>query len=254
VIGAIVSTFTLVLVLAPAPAVSGAARAPVSLTAVPARVSLAGTAQAAIRVTNAGTRRVLVDVARAGFALDLRGRPRIVRRRDRRSAARWLAFRPARLMLPPQSSASLTIASKVPRRAEPGDHDAVLLLSTAPVGRGRVAVRVRMGVVVVVRVPGRVVRRLELRGLRVGRRRRTLELLVANRGNVTESLHGARLVLSSSGRARTLVAGRRDVRPRTRGIVEFRLPRGTHGRVAARVVVPGEPGRSALRRTYRIRV
>jgi hypothetical protein len=248
----------LVVALAPASAGASAARAPVALTAAPARISLAGSTRAAVRVTNSGTRRVVVDVSRAGFALDLRGRPRIVPRRGGRSAAGWLTLRPSRFGLGPRASVSLAVASRVPRRAEPGDHDALVLLSTRPLGRGRVAVRVRMGVVVVVRVPGSVVRRLQLRRLRVVRgRRRALELLVANRGNVTESLEGARAVVSltrSGRRVATLVASRRDVRPRTRGIVEFRFRGHARGRMTVRVVIPGEPGRSALRRTYRIRL
>jgi len=243
---------------APAPAGAGAARAPVALTAAPARVSLAGSTLAAVRVTNSGTKPVVVDASRAGFVLDLRGRPAIAGSRGARSAARWLALRPSRFTLEPRATASLVVAATVPRRAEPGDHDALVVLSTRPVGTGRVAVRVRMGIVVVVRVPGKVVRRLELLGLRVERHRpRALALLIANRGNVTESLAGVRAVVSLRRRGRpvaALVGSRRDLRPRTRGIVEFRLQRQARGVVTIRVVVPGEAGRRTLRRTFRIRL
>lgn len=255
--GALVHAAAVALALAPAN--TGAARAPVRLTAAPARVMLAGGSRASVRVSNFGTKRVLVDVSRAGFALDLRGRPEIVRNGGARSARAWLTFRPAHFVLGPQASAALVVSSTLPRHAEPGDHDALVLLTTHAVGAARVAVRLRMGVVVVIRAPGKVVRLVDLRGARVtgARRRRRLELVVANRGNVTESLRHPRAVLSfrRSGRwAATLASNSRDLRPQTSGLVEFRLPAKLHGVMTARIVVPGDAGRSALRRTYRLRL
>jgi hypothetical protein len=250
---------SVMLALVPASAGAGAARPPVVLRAAPARLDLAGSTRALISVTNSGTKRVLVDVSRAGFALDLRGRPRIVRRSDPRSASRWLMVRPTHFTLAPRSTASLAVTSKLPPRAEPGDHDALVLLSTRPLRNARLAVRLRMGLVVVVRAPGRIARRLELRRLRVIRRGRgrALELMVANRGNVTESLVRAVAVVSSARSGRrvaTLVAGSRDLRPRTRGVVEFRFRGHPHGVMLAHVVIYAEPGQRALRRTYRIRL
>jgi CelD/BcsL family acetyltransferase involved in cellulose biosynthesis len=120
-------------------------------------------------------------------------------------------------------------------------------------------VRVRLGIVVVVRAPGTVVRQLELAGLRVARHggRRVLELRVANHGNVTETLPRARVTLSrarTQRRLATLLAARRDVRPHTRGILELRLRRRLRGAVSARVVIPAVPGRRPIRRTYAIRL
>jgi hypothetical protein len=249
-----------VVVLALASAGAGAAtRPPVALTAAPGRVVLAGSTRTTVRVTNEGTKRVLVDVRRAGFALDLRGRPRIVRNGGARSATRWLTLHPTRFALGPRGSVSLVVASRLPRRAEPGDHDALVLLATRPLGNSRLAVRLRLGVVVVVRAPGRVVRRLELRGLRVARhgRRRALQLSVANRGNVTESLERARAVVSlahSRRRVTTLVANDRELRPRTSGILEFAYRGRRHGLMNVRVVVRAGPGRPVLRGRYRIRM
>jgi hypothetical protein len=259
VIDSAVRTAVLVLVpaLAAAPAGAGPTRKPVALAAVPARVFLIGTTRAAVRVTNAGTQRVVVDVSKAGFGLTLRGRPRIVRGRGVRSAAAWLKLRPARLALPARASASLLVSAKVPRAAEPGDHDALVLLTTRPSAGGRVAVRVRLGVIVVVRAPGKVVRRLELGGLRVARRRgrRLLELRVANRGNVTEMLPRVGVTISRARRRlAALVAQRRALRPHTQGILEFRLPQLRVRAVSARVVIPAGPGRGAIRRTYAIRL
>lgn len=246
------------LALASGPADAGAARKPVALMAAPARVVLAGTTDAAVRVANSGTRPVVVDVSRAGFALTLRGRPRIVRR-GARSAASWLKLRPTHLVLPARTSAPLLVSASVPRKAEPGDHDALVLLTTRPSTGARVAVRVRLGVVVVVRVPGTVVRRLELRRLWVARRggRRLLELRVANRGNVTETIARVRVTVSrprTGQRLASLGAARREVRPHSQGILEFRLRRRTLGAVRARVVIPAGPGRRAIRRTYWLRL
>jgi hypothetical protein len=244
--------------LAPASG-AGAAPRPVVLTAAPARVTLAGSAHTTVRVTNSGTKRVRVDVSRAGFALDLRGRPRVVRNGGSRSAARWLTFRPKRFALAPHASVSLAVAAKLPWRAEPGDHDALVVLTTRPVERAGVGVRLRVGVVVVVRAPGAVVRRLELRGLRVARRGagRALQLVVANRGNVTESIDRARATLAptrTGGRPTVVVASSRDLRPRTRGILEFHLGVRRRGWMTIRVGIPAADGRGALTRSYRLRL
>ncbi len=238
---------------------AGAVRKPVALTAAPARVELTGSGRVAVRVTNSGSKPVVVDASRAGFALSLRGRPRIVKTNGPRSAAPWLRVQPTRFALPARTSATLVVSAKLPRNAEPGDHDALVLLTARPVAGAGVAVRVRLGVLVAVRAPGTVIRHLELGGLRAARRggSRRLELRVANRGNVTETVHGARVTVwrpQTGRRLATAVARRRDLRPRTQGIIEFRFRDPLRGAVKARVVVPAAPGRSALRRTYRIRL
>jgi hypothetical protein len=225
----------------------------VALTAVPAHVALAGSARTSVRVASSGKRPVVVDVSRAGFALDVRGRPRLVRGGASRSAARWLTFRPRRFVLRPHAATAIAVVARVPRRAEPGDHDALLILRARPLATARVAVRFRMGIVVVVRAPGKVVRRLELRRLSVVRGH-ALAVVVANRGNVTESLTHARAIVSlarSGRRVATLVADTRELRPRTVGVLEFRrwrrLPRAA---LAARIVIPPESGRGVVRRDY----
>src|SRR5581483_7218892 len=158
--------------LALVPAAAGASAPPpppIALTAAPAHVLIEGSGEAAVRVANYGATPLVVDVARAGFALDVRGRPRVVTRGDRRTAVGWIAVRPRSLALRPGEARPLTVAAALPPRAEPGDHDALLLLTTRPRRRGGVAVRMRVGIVVVVRAPGRIVHRLELRALRLVR-------------------------------------------------------------------------------------
>ena len=247
--------------LALVPAAAGAGKRPeaLGLTAAPARIVFHGNGAARVRLRNPGRKAVAVEVASAGLALDLRGRPRIVRRRGPRSASGWLRLRPARIRLAPHATGTLLVSATVPRRAEPGDHDALVLLSARPLARARVSVRLRLGVVVVVRAPGKVLRRVELRGLRVARRggKRALELVVVNSGNVTERLLRVRATLSrppSRARIVTVRASARELRPHTRGLIEFRLRTSANGAVTARVVVPAEPGRPVIRRTYRFRI
>jgi hypothetical protein len=249
----------LVPVLASASAGASTARRPVALAAAPARVVLTGSGRVAVRVTNSGSKPVVVDASRAGFGLSLHGRPRIVRAAGGRSAARWLKLEPTRFALPARTSASLVVSARVPRAAEPGDHDGLVLLTTRRVVGAGVGVRVRLGVLVIVRAPGNVVRRLELRGLRAVRRgsNRRLELTIVNRGNVTETLGGVRATVWQVGARRSLentVAARRDLRPHTRGVIDFRLRRLGRGGVTVRIVVPAASGRRAIRRTYELRL
>lgn len=244
-------------VLVPAAAGTSTTRPPVALTASPAHIALAGSGQSTIRVTNSGSGPVLVDVARAGFSLDLRGRPRISPSGGARAAGAWLTVRPRRLALGAGSSSVLTVTSRVPRRAEPGDHDALVLLTTRPQQGLGLPVRMRIGVVVVVRAPGRIVRRLELRDLRVRRaaRARLLELLVVNRGNVTEALGSTRVVVALYRQGRMhakLRPAAREVRPGTNGIVQFVYRGKLRGWVTARVRISA--GGVGVQRSFRIRL
>jgi hypothetical protein len=249
----------LALLLASASAGASRTRPPVALAATPAHVDLEGTARAAVSVRNSGSRSVVVDVSRAGFALDLRGRPKLVARNAvPRSAADWLSFRPRSLVLRPGTAGAVTIASKVPRGAEPGDHDALVLVTSRRQARDGLAVRMRMGIVVVVRAPGEIVHRLALRGLGVGhgsRSSRFLELGVSNRGNVTETLERAGSVLSlfrADRRVARLTAVPRDLRPGTSGVLQFRYRGRLVGPYVARVDLTTEAG--VYRRTFRLKL
>lgn len=243
-------------VLAPASAGAGTARPPASLSVSPARVTLLGTAQQVLRVRNPGSAALAVDVAPAGFALTLRGRPRIV---SGPHVAGWLTLRPRRLVVAPGATATLTVTSSVPPRAEPGDHPALVLLSSRGPA-GSVAVRMRLGILVDVRVPGAIVRHLVLRALHVRRdgRARLLELALANRGNVTELLQRGRVGVTLARGRRVLArlaAAPRELLPSSRGLAEIRYRGRLRGAFVARVLVgPAGPGGSVWRRTFRIRL
>jgi hypothetical protein len=104
-----------------------------------------------------------------------------------------------------------------------------------------VHVLLRVGVVVLVRVAGSVVHRLEPQALAVHRRgaSRLFSLRVANRGNVAELLRGSslELVLRRHGkRLATLHARLLDLLPHSAGIARFAYRGPVRGRVLATVV------------------
>jgi hypothetical protein len=236
---------------------AGAARPPLALSASPTRLAVGAGSWSTVRVTNAGRSSVVVDVAAAGLALDVRGRPRIA---ADEGAGRWLVLAPHRLALQAGRSASVTVSAVVPRAAEPGEHDALVLLRTRPRARAPVPIVMQVGVVVEVRVRGRVVRRLEIRGLRVVRRgrQRAIALTLRNRGNVSELLPRRRVqIVLRRGRRilATLLPSRRRILAHGVAVMTLRYSGGARGWVRAVVAVRRpRPGRAILRRTFRIRL
>jgi len=210
-----------------------------------------------ITVRNPGARPLRIDASAAGLALSLRGTPRIG---AGGRAASWLRIHPRHIRIAPRGTAVLSVAAAPPRRAEPGDHPAVLLLATRPSARAPVRVRLRVGVEVVLRVPGRIVRRLQPRGLVVRRsgRRRLLELHLVNRGDVSETLDGRRLrlLVVRGGRATAVLRPlRRELLPGARGICDFVYRGPIRGAVRVRLEVRGPSGgRVLLRRSFRVRL
>ena len=218
-----------------------------SLSVAPAHVSLAPGATQTIEVTNTGRAPVVVAASTAGYALDLRGRARIV---QRAGAASWVTLRPGRLVLPARSTVPLTIAAHRPPGARPGDHDALVLLTSLPRAVGALSVRMRIGVVVAVRVPGRLVVELDAVALRRARAG-LIELSLANRGDVVEQIVPARVGLVLRRRGKVLARlgpVARKLLPRTRGLAELHYPRRIRGLVTAVVEIGSQ------RRTFRLRL
>ena len=235
---------TLALVAAGAPNGTGRERPLASLSASPTRIALSGSSRASITLTNYGVTRAQVSVGRGSFTLDLHGRPAIGRP-GARSAQSWLTFRPSALSIAPGGRAELEIAARAPARARPGDHHALLLLVTRPSRVGGVGVRMRLGVRVAVRAPGKIVRRVAVRGLRVRRsgRVRSLDVTVENLGDLIETRVVA-VVLSARGRVERVHAELREVLPGTRAILTARYEGQLRGRVLGRVEVDGVARRS----------
>jgi hypothetical protein len=205
----------------------------------PLRLELAGASTASITVRNPGARPLIVTATRAGFARTLHGKPRI---EATRGAAGWLRARPRWLRLAPHATALFRLTAKPPARARPGDHPALVLLATRPPADKKVHVLLRVGVVVLVRVAGTIVHRLEPQALSVRRSgaSRLFSLRLANRGNVAERIGGARLelVLSRHGKPlATLRARLLDLLPHSAGIAQFSYRGAVRGPVLARILL-----------------
>ena len=243
-----------ILVTAAASIPGAAAGGGIGLSASPLRVTLQGAATAAVTVRNPGRRTLRVDVSQAGFTRSLRGKPRV---RPAGGAVAWLRFKPRRFRIAPGAKATLRVAAAPRRRAAPGDHPAVVLLTTRPLGVQRVRLRLRVGVIVVLHVRGRIVRRLDARSLTIRRvgARRMLELLLVNRGNVTERLGDDRLRLELLRRGRvfaTLWPRGRELLPRSAGLAEFAYRGGVRGDVLARLEM--RPVVGGQRRSFHVRL
>jgi hypothetical protein len=246
VIPALVLAGLTALVLAPAPFAEGAGanRPRVALSVSPARLVLATPGSRAIKVRNDGAEQVVVDATR--------------RTVGGQAAAKWVEIMPARVLLRSGASAILTLRAAPPRRAEPGDHHVLVLLTTRPLGGGRVHVQVRLGVRIRMVVPGRIVRRLTLGGLRVHKRHvaRFMFVSVANRGNVTVQLRDrvtASLVRRGQQLARLSPHAQRALRPGARTLLALRYGGRLRGPLTAVVQIRLGSG-SRVERRYRIRL
>jgi hypothetical protein len=238
----------LVLAAAAASIPGAAAGRGIGLSASPSRLTFRGASAAAITVRNPGRKALLVDVSRAGFARSLHGKPQV---RPAGRATRWLRLRPRRIRIRAGAEAVLHVRAAPPRGTAAGDHPALVLLATRPLGVKHVRVRLRVGVIVDLRVRGRVVRRLDATALTVRRRgaRRLLELRLVNKGNVTERLGGTRLRLALVRRGRTLATlrpRRRELLPHSAGIALFSYRGRLRGKVLARIELR-PPGRWRVR-------
>ena len=163
-----------------------------ALTASPSRIVLNGAAKATVHLI-APRGAAVVDVTLTPYVLDLRGRPRLD---GAQHAPGWVVARPSRLRVGAKG-ASVTLTSRPAPGTAPGDRPFALVLTTARTNQRGVAVRLRVGVFVLARVPGKVVRKLVIGPLKVRRpgRAPVLELTIRNSGNVAERLAPGRLVL-----------------------------------------------------------
>jgi hypothetical protein len=244
----------LVLAVAAASIPGAAAGRVIGLSASPLRLTLKGGSTRTVVVRNPGRRALLVDVSRAGLTRSLRGRPQV---RPARGAAHWLHFRPRRFRLAPLAKRTLHVAAAPPRRAAPGDHPELVLLATRPVGVKHVRVRLRVGLIVVLRVRGRIVRRLDARALTVRHdgALRLLELRLVNRGNLVERLggDGLRIALLRGGRSfATLRPRSQELLPHSAGLAEFAYRGPVRGATVAQVEL--RPPVRGRRRSFRVRL
>jgi hypothetical protein len=174
-----------------------------------------------------------------------------------RSARDWLSASPAKLQLGPGGRASVTISSRPARSATPGDHQALLLIATTPKasGPGGVAVRSQIGVGVIARIDGPIVRDVAVARPTLVRSgaKRAFRLRLTNRGNINERFARGqiRLELRRGGRVLArLTAGPHNVLPGTCR-ARHRLDPCSHraqgeGAAVTSPVPQAAPGRCAL--------
>lgn len=234
---------------------NGTAPAPLALSVSPTHLALGPGGRATIHVRAVSGGRLLLRTSVAGLTLDVRGRPQIARSRD---AAAWLTLRPQSIFAG-RDSATFTVTSRRPSGARPGDHTAIVLLTaTATAGKG-IAVGMRVGLVVIVRVSGRTTRRVDVVSARARAApggRRLIAVTVANRGERIETIGGARLAVTLVRRGRIIGRfriARRQLLPHTRAVVVFRTRAAVHGPVVARVAIVRPDGRTTGR-TFRLRL
>jgi hypothetical protein len=217
----------------------------VALSVAPAHVALEAGATATVRVRWLGRPGLLLRASVAGLALDGRGRPVVV---ARRGASPWVAVRP-RTVATGRVGASFVVAAHRPARARPGDHSVIVLLTAFAPGRKGIAVGIRLGVVVTVRVPGRTLRRLAI--VAAHARSGLFSVTVANRGDVIESVGAAslRIALLRGGRTIARLRGtRRQLLPHTRAVLSFPLRAAVQGPLVARVTLMQPSGAMSARR------
>jgi hypothetical protein len=226
-----------------------------ALSVSPAHLALAAGGRATVHVGGISGGRLVLRASVEGLALDGRGRPRIVTGRD---AAPWLSVRP-RTILAGQAGATFVVASRRPSGARPGDHTAIVLLTATNLNRKGIAVAMRVGLVVAVRVSGRSIRRVEVLMARARPRSRgrcLIDVTIANLGDRIESIGGRRLAVTLVHRGRVierLRGARRVLLPHTRAVVSFRSRTAIRGVVVARIAVVRPDGETAAR-SFRLRL
>jgi hypothetical protein len=208
--------------------------APVALAVSPASIVMKAPGSKRISLRNTGMEDVVVEVTRRAVG-------------ESAAFKSWLRVVPASRSIRAGRSATFTLRASRTPATTPGDHSAVILLTTRRTSTDRIAVRLRVGVRVLVRVPGRLVRRIDLGRLRV--KRNQIVAWVVNRGNVVVRLDArARLLRRGRVVARLRTRGRGTLLPGGRAAIRFDRPRRLHGPFVAEVLI----GREVRR--YRVRL
>lgn len=233
----------------------------IQLAASPARVLLVNSGTTTVEVTN-GSRQA-VELAASSLDYDIRRNGRVVvapHKRPTGSARSWLEVSPNHAEIPAGHSVAFRVAATVPAGQAVGDHHALLAFTTQPVGTGRIGIRTRLGVSVVVRVPGPLRRRMSITKARV--RGRWLQIGVRNTGNVIERFPPDRIAVQLRRGARTRLLHSRAliVLPGHEAIAAVRLPRLARGRYSAIARLrparadPGTPSARSVTRRFTIRL
>jgi hypothetical protein len=183
----------------------------------------------------------------------------------KRSAKHWLTISPKQFTVKANGQFDLKVRSHPGRKAGAGDHHALVLFTTKPSGKGKVLVRTRIGVGVLVRVKGKIKRKLAITGLSATRSQHKLRLVIANQGNINERLLRHRVSVTLTQGKRTvqkLWGPPRQVLPHSRTVYSLGYRSNLKGKVTAVVTVCPVNGALAgafappikpVKRTFRVR-
>lgn len=220
----------------------------VSISVSPSNLIIPAGQVGTLTLTNPGSEASTYDLAAGNYALTANGRVQIdPRQTPGRSAKDWITITPGSVTVPAQGSTTIRVATRRVAVATPGDHQAlVLITSRADTGGGGVGVRTRVGIGVVVRVPGRYVRRLSVNKPVVVRRggSRVVQVRITNRGNINERFNKGqvRVTLRNGARRSVVIARAQNILPGTYGIFSMPYTGPLTGPVQATAVVrPGSP-------------
>jgi hypothetical protein len=248
-------------------AVTSASAGPLTALAVdPTQLVLVGAAKGQFTLRNPSSNPLKLNATIGNYVIKPNGvfvvNPKLP---PARSAKRWVSISPKQFTIKPRGNFILKVRSHPGRKAGPGDHHALVLFTTTPSGKGKVLVRTRIGVAVLVRVKGKIKRRVLIGGLSAVRSKHQLRLILANRGNINERLlrHTVSVALKQGSRTvQTLWAPPRDILPHSRSIYGLPYRRALKGTYSAIVKVRPINGPRAgalaptvkpFQRTFRVR-
>jgi hypothetical protein len=213
---------------------------PLSIAVQPTELVLPGVATGAFTVINPTGRAISLNASLGDYVIKSNGtvviNPTLP---PQRSAKRWLTLSSTRLDLGPHGRKQLIARSQPAANADPGDHHALVLFTTATSGSGRVLVRTRIAVAVLVRVKGPIKRRLTIASMTPRPKRHQLRLVIANAGNINERLlrRSVQVTLKRNGRiVQKLVGSPRDVLPHTRTVFTPKYRKRLSGKKLVAVV------------------
>jgi hypothetical protein len=259
-------TLTIAAVAALATATGAGAGSAFTLSVEPTQLTLIGASKGFYTIRNPSKTPVSLKASIGNYTIKPNGRvvvdPKLS---PRRSAKSWLTISPKHFTVEANGKSYLRVRSHPGKKAGPGDHHALILFVSGTRGKGNVLVRTRIGVGVLVRVKGKIKRRLAIAGLSAAGSKHQLRLVVANRGNINERLlrHKVSVVIKEGKRTvQTLWAPARQVLPYSRTVYALPYRSSLNGKLTAIVTVrpvngavAGElaPPLKPVQRTYRVR-
>ena len=246
-------------------ATSAGAGSAFTLSVTPTQLILVGASKGTFTVRNPSKSPISLQAKVGNYIIKPNGRvvvdPKLP---PKRSAKRWLTISPKHFTVKANGKFELRVHSHPGRKAGPGDHHALVLFVSATKGKGNVLVRTRIGVGVLVRVKGKIKRRLVVGGLSAQRKHK-LRVVIVNRGNINERLlkHRVSVVLKRGSRSvQKLWAPARQILPHSRTVYSLSYRSGLTGKMTAIVTVQPANGAQAgafapplkpIRKTFRVR-